>query len=234
MRDALNQTGRPIFYSLCNWGWNDPATWAASVGNSWRTTTDIQNNWQSVLSLLDINDKLYPYAGPGHWNDPDMLEVGNGKLTFEEERSHFTLWAIMKAPLLLGNDITSMARSTMDIIGNSKIIAINQDPLGVQAFSIWSSDETTKAQQIWAGPLAGGDVVLVLFNRADDNITNITVPWQYIPNLSPDATVILQDLWCNDSDANQSCNTTATRSFTTAVAPHDVAAYRMSPVAKTQ
>jgi len=231
MRDALNATGRPIFFSICNWGWDHPETWAGPVGNSWRTTTDINDGWHSVLSLLDKNDGLYPYAGPGHWNDPDMLEVGNGGLTHEEERSHFTMWAIMKAPLLLGNDITNITKDTMAIIGNRKIISINQDPLGAQAYSVWSSDEKDKAQQIWAGPLAGGDLVVVLFNRGGTQPVNITVPWKYI-DVSPDSTMVLQDLWCDDDDTmgNSNCNTTATGTFTATVAPHDVAAFRMSPV----
>jgi alpha-galactosidase len=99
MRDALNATGRPIYYSLCEWGVEDPATWAGNVGNSWRTTNDISDNWNSMTSNLDLNDKWASYAGPGQWNDPDMLEVGNGGMTNEEYKSHFSLWALIKSPL---------------------------------------------------------------------------------------------------------------------------------------
>ena len=226
MRDALNQTGRPIFFSMCNWGVEDPATWAGPVGNSWRTTGDINDSWNSVLHLLDKNDPLYPYAGPGKWNDPDMLEVGNGGLTIEQERSHFTMWAIMKAPLLLGNDITNMAQETMDILSNRKIIAVNQDPLGAQAHSVWSSNE--KAQQVWAGPLAGGAFVVVLFNRGGTQSEEITVHWSDIPGMpSETTTMIMEDLWCNSN-----CNTTATGTFAATVQLHDVAAYRMSPASQ--
>lgn len=224
MRDALNQTGRPIFFSMCNWGAEDPATWAGPVGNSWRTTGDINASWKSVLGILDKNDDLFSYAGPGHWNDPDMLEVGNGHMTLEEERSHFTLWAIMKAPLLLGNDITKLTPETMDIIGNKKMIAINQDPLGAQAHSVWSSDN--QDQQVWAGPLADGAFVVVLLNRGGAQAEQITAHWNDIPGIPSDTTtMILEDLWCKSS-----CNaTTAAGSYSAKVKRHDVAAFRMRP-----
>lgn len=236
MRVALNQTGRPIFYSLCNWGAENPATWAGPVGNSWRTTTDIRDNWKSVLNLLDINDAFYPYAGPGHWNDPDMLEVGNGGLTVQQERSHFTLWAIMKSPLLLGNDIANMTKTTIDILSNKKIIAINQDPLGAQAYSVWSSDADTKAQQVWAGPLTGGAFVVVLFNRADPSGdetaagVTITAHWGDIPGMPRNGSMIVEDLWCS----NNCTTTTATGGFSATVHSHDVGAFRMTPVTKSR
>lgn len=222
MRDALNATGRPIFYSLCEWGYMNPAKWAAPIGNSWRTTGDIRNNFDSVLHKADANDPLYPYAGPGGWNDPDMLEVGNGGMNVAEERTHFTLWAIMKSPLIIGNDITSMSKETKDILTNKKMIAVNQDPLGVQAHSIWSSGND-KAQQVWAGPLNGGAFVVVLINRGGKEAVDITVHFEDIPNFpDPTTTMFLDDLWCD-------LNTTATGSFTATVQSHDVVAIRMSP-----
>ena len=136
MRDALLKQNRPIFYSMCEWGVNDPATWAKPVGNSWRTTGDIFNSWSSMINIIDQNNRWYEYAGPGGWNDPDMLEVGNGGMTVEEEKIHFGLWCISKAPLLIGCDITKMSKDTYDILTNPEVIAINQDPLGIQGRKI--------------------------------------------------------------------------------------------------
>ena len=136
MRDALLKQNRPIFYSICEWGVNDPAKWAPSVGNSWRTTIDIYNSWDSMVYVIDTNNKWYEYAGPGGWNDPDMLEIGNGGLNFEEEKIHFGLWCLSKAPLLIGCDITNMSKETYEILTNPELIAINQDPLGIQGRKI--------------------------------------------------------------------------------------------------
>lgn len=154
MHDALNQTGHPIYFSLCEWGYKDPATWARPVGNSWRTTSDIEPTWDSIMKNLDLNDRWHSYAGPGGWNDPDMLQVGNGELTLAEQRSHFTLWCLIKAPLLLGNDIRNLlslslvqlvgSKSLLDshvlnIITNQELIAWNQDVLGKQGYKRQSS-----------------------------------------------------------------------------------------------
>ena len=158
MRDALNKTGRLIFYSLCEWGKDDPATWAPKVGNSWRTTGDIRDNWNSMISRADLNDKWAKYAGPGGWNDPDMLEVGNGGMTTTEYETHFSLWCLMKAPLLIGCDLRSIDSEALRILTNKEVIAVNQDKLGVQG-SKRKSDGTL---EVWAGPLDGGAVVVVL------------------------------------------------------------------------
>ena len=136
MRDALLKQDRKIFYSMCEWGVEDPATWSKPVGNSWRTTGDIFNSWNSMIGIIDQNDRWYEYAGPGGWNDPDMLEVGNGGMTVEEEKIHFGLWCLSKAPLLIGCDITKMSKDTFEILTNEEAIAINQDPLGVQGRKI--------------------------------------------------------------------------------------------------
>ncbi|KAI3458453.1 hypothetical protein Pfo_015116 [Paulownia fortunei] len=126
MRDALNATGSTIFYSLCEWGVHDPALWAGKVGNSWRTTDDINDSWASMTTIADLNDKWAAYAGPGGWNDPDMLEVGNGGMTYQEYRAHFSIWALMKAPLLIGCDVRKMAAETFEILSNEEVIAVNQ------------------------------------------------------------------------------------------------------------
>jgi alpha-galactosidase len=138
MRDALNATGRPIFYALCEWGDADPASWAGGVGNSWRTTGDISDNWATMINRVDLNEPLYAAAAPGSWNDPDMLEVGNGGMNEDEYVTHFSLWCIMKSPLLIGCDITSMSDATKRILMNTEAIAVNQDPLGVQGHRVWT------------------------------------------------------------------------------------------------
>ena len=124
MRDALLKQNRPIFYSICEWGINNPATWAPKVGNSWRTTIDIYNSWESMIYIIDTNNQWHKYAGPGGWNDPDMLEVGNKGMTFEEEKIHFGLWCLSKAPLLIGTDIINISKETLEILTNPEFIVI--------------------------------------------------------------------------------------------------------------
>ncbi|XP_024011640.1 alpha-galactosidase 1 isoform X1 [Eutrema salsugineum] len=133
MTRALMKSGRPIFHSLCEWGDMHPALWGSPVGNSWRTTNDINDSWLSMISIADMNEIYAEHARPGGWNDPDMLEVGNGGMTKDEYIVHFSIWAISKAPLLLGCDIRNMTKETMEIVANKEVIAINQDPHGVQA-----------------------------------------------------------------------------------------------------
>ena len=130
MRDALYAAGRPIVFSLCEWGTAKPWEWAKDVGHLWRTTGDIRDIYESMLSILDKNGNLSRYAGPGHWNDPDMLEVGNGGMTNEEYKTHFTLWCMMAAPLMAGNDLANMTPETKEILMNDEIIALDQDKLG--------------------------------------------------------------------------------------------------------
>jgi alpha-galactosidase len=161
MRDALAATGRPILYSLCEWGVNDPWTWGPAVGNSWRTTGDISDKYSSMLSIFKKNVVLAPYAGPGHWNDPDMLEVGNGGMTDTEYRSHFSLWSIMAAPLLIGSDIRKATPATMSILTNRDVIAVDQDPLGVQGTELSNAN----GLHVISKPLANGDRAVALFNE---------------------------------------------------------------------
>jgi len=188
MRDALNMTGRPIFFSLCEWGDETPALWAPTVGNSWRSTGDIQDNWDSIMSNLDKNDQYWNISGPGQWSDPDMLEVGNGGLSTTEYISHFSLWALIKAPLLIGCDLTSMSEDTYMILRNQEVIAINQDPLGVQGHRVSDAGD----QEVWAGPLANGDVAVVLLNRGKSD-ANITATFSQIGLTASKASV--RDLW---------------------------------------
>ncbi|BDM68688.1 alpha-galactosidase [Streptomyces nigrescens] len=163
MRDALRATGRPIVYSICEWGENKPWEWASDVGHLWRTTGDISDSWSSMLAIARQNLPLAPYAGPGHWNDPDMLEVGNGGMTDTEYRSHFSLWSMMAAPLLIGSDLRKAGPETFEILANKDVIALDQDALGKQATVLASeSGRWTLVKQ-----LANGDRAVALFNETD-------------------------------------------------------------------
>lgn len=162
MRDALKATGRPIVYSICEWGQNKPWEWAADVGHSWRTTGDISDSWGSMLSILKQNLPLAPYAGPGHWNDPDMLEVGNGGMTDTEYRSHFSMWSVMAAPLLIGSDLRKASRSTFDILDNKEVVAVDQDPLGKQGTVVSSEG----GRWVVAKEMKDGSRAVALFNES--------------------------------------------------------------------
>ncbi|KAK8269710.1 hypothetical protein V6Z12_D11G148500 [Gossypium hirsutum] len=148
MSKALKKAGRPIFFSLCEWGEMHPAKWGFHVGNSWRTTRDITDTWESMISRADQNELYAQYARPGGWNDPDMLEIGNGGMTKDEYIVHFSLWAISKAPLLLGCDIRNMTQETIEIISNKEVIAVNQYSYGIQARKArMHGDEEVKPMQ---------------------------------------------------------------------------------------
>lgn len=164
MRDALKATGRPIVYSLCEWGSNKPWEWAADVGHLWRTTGDISDSWGSMLSLMKQNLPLAQYAGPGHWNDPDMLEVGNGGMTATEYRTHFSMWSIMASPLLIGTDLRKASAETLDILSNRDVIAVDQDPLGKQG-TVLSSEG---GRWVVAKEMKDGSRVVALFNESGD------------------------------------------------------------------
>lgn len=188
-RDALAQAGRPMVLSICNWGIDSPWSWGPSTGHLWRTTYDIQDNWDSVLTIADFSADLAAYAAPGGWNDPDMLEVGNGGMTDVEYRSHFSLWAIMAAPLIASNDLRDMTQATKSILTNPEVIAVDQDPAGVQGVRVYSSSTL----EVWSKPLeASGARAVVLFNRGDE-AADIGVNWSDIGLAAGDATV--RDLW---------------------------------------
>ncbi len=162
MRDALLKTGRPIVYSLCQYGNDAVWRWGASVGgNLWRTTGDISDRYSRMAEIGFGQAGLAKYAGPGHWNDPDMLEVGNGGMNMEEYRTHMSLWALLAAPLLAGNDLTQMKPETIALLTNREVIAMDQDPAGIQGDRV----STEGPMEIWARPLAGGSKAVGLFNR---------------------------------------------------------------------
>ena len=165
MGKALKATGRPIVYSLCQYGWDAVWEWAPSVGgNLWRTTGDITPNWDRIYAILSQQAGLEKYAGPGHWNDPDMLEVGNGKLKLTENRAHFSMWAMLAAPLLAGNDLPNMKPEIKAILTNRDVIAIDQDPLGKQASRVYSDGEV----EVWTRHLAGGALAIAVLNAGDN------------------------------------------------------------------
>jgi alpha-galactosidase len=173
MADALRQSGREIVFSMCEWGTARPWLWAQNVGNLWRTTGDIFDSFSAkdpkrdwahpMTAIVDMNEPLWPYAGPGHWNDADMLEVGNGGMSPAEYRAHFSLWAMMASPLMAGNDIAHMDETTRSILLNKEVIAVDQDKLGVQGRRVWKDGN----REVWVKPLAGGGRALLLFNRGD-------------------------------------------------------------------
>lgn len=221
MRDALNAIGRSIFYSLCEWGVHDPALWAGKLGNSWRTTDDINDTWASMTTIADLNDKWASYAGPGGWNDPDMLEVGNGGMTYQEYRAHFSIWALMKAPLLIGCDVRNMTAETLEIISNKEVIAVNQDPLGVQGRKVHVAGKDD-CLQVWAGPLAENRLTVALWNRCSKDAT-ITAEWGVL-GLESSTSVSVRDLW-----KHQDAVEDAVASFSARVPSHGCEMYIFTP-----
>jgi len=174
MRDALFQAGRPVVFSMCEWGSNEPWLWARDIAHLWRTTGDIsdcfscESNWGSfgVMQILDQQIKLRPYAGPGHWNDPDMLEVGNDGLSVTEARAHFGLWCMLSAPLMAGNNLRNMPEEITKILTNKEVIAIDQDPMGRQAMKWMDYGDL----EIWLKPLENGDFAIGILNRGNEKI----------------------------------------------------------------
>jgi alpha-galactosidase len=214
MRDALAATGRPIVYSICEWGVNSPWTWAGSVGNLWRTTGDIQANYSSMLSIFHQNVNLASYAGPGQWNDPDMLEVGNG-MSATEDRSHFSLWAQMAAPLLAGNNLVNASSTTLSILGNKAVVAVDQDSAGKQGRMVSSAG----GLDVLAKPLANGDVSVVLFNENASTAT-ISTTASAIGKTGA-SSYSLNDLWTGSTSST-------TGTISAAVPGHGVVMYRVS------
>ena len=173
MRDALFAAGRPVVFSICEWGDNQPWSWAKDVGHLWRTTGDITScfdcevnhgSWSSwgVMKIVGMRKDIRKFAGPDHWNDPDMLEVGNG-MPVNEDRSHFTLWCMLAAPLIAGNDPRTMTKETLEILTNPEVIAIDQDSLGVQGFRY---NDNQDGVEVWVKPLKNGDWAVCFLNRS--------------------------------------------------------------------
>ena len=217
MGEALRKTGRPIVYAVCEWGDNDPWTWAPDVGATlWRTTGDISDSWTSMTSILDKQVGLEAYSGPGAWNDPDMLEVGNGGMTDTEYRAHFALWALLNAPLLAGNDLRSISPETKQILLNKELIAVDQDWGGKQGHKIRDDGNT----EVWAKPMSDGSTTVVLFNRGDGLTTMSTSAAEIGLGSARDYRV--RDLWT-------STETESAGTLHAAVPSHGSAVFRVWP-----
>jgi alpha-galactosidase len=226
MRDALAKAGRPIVFSICEWGGSQPWLWAAPVGNLWRTTGDIglcwekrtcRHEWETgVTNILDLQVGLEEYAGPGHWNDPDMLQVGNG-LTETEDRAHFSLWALLAAPLLAGNDVRNMSAATKNTLTNRDVIAVDQDLLGIQGHKVRDDG----AEEVWAKPLSGGAMAVVLLNRGEAPV-RIKVAWNELGWST--RSVAVRDLWRKQEMGS------FREAYSAETSPHGAVMIRLTPV----
>lgn len=236
MSNALKTAGRPIVFSLCEWGTNKPWQWAAPVGHLWRTTGDISNlfdgildhgTWQQngIMKIVDSQDTIRRYAGPGHWNDPDMLEVGNG-LTPAENRTHFSMWCMLAAPLIAGNDMRKMDAQTRNVLTNKEVIAINQDSLGIEALKYSDKDSL----QAWFKPLRHNDWAACFVNRSNKP-QQIEFNWQNEMvrddiskrELNAQASSYkLRDLWLTKDIGD------TRQPLKAIIAPHDVLVLRLS------
>jgi alpha-galactosidase len=224
MAAALAATGRPILLSLCEWGTAKPWLWSPQVGQQWRTTGDIADRWEGkhdyangILRIVDMNEPLWPFAGPGHWNDPDMLEVGNGGLSDTEYRSHFSLWAMMAAPLIAGNDVAAMSAETRTILTNREVIAVDQDALGQQGRRVAQDGD----RETWMRPLTGGRRAVLLFNRGTVRV-RITARWDQL-GYPPTLRARVRDLWAHRNLPP------AAESVTAEVEPHGVVMLVVTP-----
>jgi alpha-galactosidase len=188
-RDAIRATGRPMVFSICNWGMQNVQQWGDTVGNLWRTTGDIDTTWASVISVFDRTVAIAQYSGPGHWNDPDMLQVGNGSLTPDENRAHFTMWCMLAAPLMLGNDLRAMPQSVMDIVGNTEAIAVDQDSLGQSARKVRDDGDA----EVYVRMLRDSTRAVMLLNRGTTAAT-FAVNWSEL-GLGSSQTARVRDLW---------------------------------------
>jgi len=233
MRNALEKAGRPIVFSMCEWGTSEPWQWGKGVGHLWRTTFDIRPCWDcgqkthskgvqvenfiGFTKILDLQVGLETYAGPGHWNDPDMLEVGNGKLTVDENRSHFSLWCMLASPLMMGNDIRKATPETLEILLNKEAIAVNQDPLGKQGVKVRDDGDA----EVWSRQLQDGSRAVVLFNRAKMP-QNIGMMWTEI-GYPLSLTAKVRDVWANKDMG------TFTGGYSADIPPHGVALLKVVP-----
>lgn len=237
MRDALYKTGRPIVLSICEWGDNKPWEWAKPIGHLWRTTGDITDCWDceenhgswsswGIMRILDKQKSLRIHAAPGHWNDPDMMEVGNSGLSVNESRAHFSMWAMLAAPLIAGNDVRNMSKETQEILTNKEVIAIDQDALGIQGFPAITEDNL----EIWVKPLSVDEWAFCFLNRSDE-AKNISFDWKdnfikddnFGKQFDAKKTVYkIRDLWAK-KDSGDTNSVLKTR-----VPPHDVVMFRLS------
>lgn len=232
MGQALRATRRPILFSICEWGINKPWKWGAAVGgHMWRTTGDIVDSWDSIVHIgFERQAGLEPYAGPGHWNDPDMLVVGmygkgnvaRGGCTDAEYRSHFSLWCLLAAPLMIGCDVRNMNQATRDILLNREAIAVNQDMLGRQGYRVGRVDYAGEIAEVWAKPLEDGSIAVGLFNLGNMPGRLVGVAWESL-GLHDRRPCLVRDLWAHEDIG------IFTGDFTARVDSHDVALVRITP-----
>ncbi|MCH4147911.1 MAG: glycoside hydrolase family 27 protein [Prevotella sp.] len=226
MRDALKASGRPIVLSICEWGKNKPWEWGKGIGQLWRVSYDIRDMFEcnlnggglGVLNILDIMIPLDKYAGPGHWNDADMLEVGNGGMTETEYITHMSLWCMLATPLIAGNDLSTMDEKTKAILTNKEVIDINQDPLGMQAhlYAFFGSEK-----QVFVKKLANGDAAVCFLNRGEQP-WNLDLAWEAIGGFDKKFTYTLHDVW-----KHKDVGTTAQPKIKSTIAPHAVLMLRL-------
>ena len=235
MSDAIKESGRPIILSICEWGEHEPWKWGKGIGHLWRVTADIRDCYQclfdwggvGVLNVIDKMADLYPYAGPGHWNDAEMLEVGNGGMTKDEYITHFSMWCMLAAPLMAGNDLTKMDKDTHEILTNKEVIAVDQDPMGEQGRRFMDMGE----KEIWAKPLSNGELAVCFLNRTDFpwkldyNWRAQTIYFANEVNIHANEYVI-RDLWKHKDIGTTAQNTKAT------IPAHGVLMVRLSKKAK--
>ncbi|WP_423600059.1 glycoside hydrolase family 27 protein [Roseateles sp. MS654] len=224
MAKALRESGRDIVLSICEWGVNQPERWAPKIGHLWRTTGDIYDAWEGqkdwslgMTNILDLQVERSAVAGPNGWNDPDMLEIGNGGMTSTEYESHFSLWAMLAAPLIAGNDLSTMDADTLRILTNKDVIAVDQDPLGKQGRRALKEGDL----EVWVRPLQGGEFAAVLFNRGRTP-ADMKLTWDRL-GLPADKKVTVKDLWSKKVTKNVS------GSYAGKVAPHGVIMVRITP-----
>lgn len=241
MSQKLKEAGRPILFSLCEWGDNKPWEWAKPIGHMWRTTGDIYDcfdceknhgTWSAwgVMRILDMQEGLRVHAGPNQWNDPDMLEVGVGALTDNEARAHFSMWCMLAAPLIAGNDLRSMTPQTLAIITNKDAIAVNQDALGVQGFK----HSSVNGLETWYKPLDNGEWAVCYLNRSKEDVA-LNINWNTI-NITDELSsrsingattqYTIKDIW-----AHKEIGTTK-KEMKTVVKTHDVVMLRLTPKKK--
>jgi alpha-galactosidase len=237
MSNALKKAGRPIVFSLCEWGDNKPWEWGKPIGNLWRISGDIypcfdcefhheEGNWSSwgFMKIAEMRKDIRKYSGPDHWNDFDMMEVGDG-MTNIEDKTHFTMWSILASPLIAGNDFRKMSKETLAILTNKELIAVNQDKLGIQGFKLSAEDGI----EVWVKPLSEGNWAVTFLNRTEE-ARKINYDWKRNPIIDADfgfeadfnkITFKLKDLWNNKEAGNTKNNFTAT------IASHDVVVLKL-------
>jgi alpha-galactosidase len=219
MHNALLATGRPIVFSICSWRFPGIEIPKLDIGHLWRTSADIKDNWDSIINNMEENNNFAAYAGPGHWNDPDMLEVGNGGMTVDEYKAHFSMWAMMAAPLMAGNDLRYMSQATMDILTASEVIAVDQDPLGIQGTRVESLSQPN-GTQIWSKTLSGSNTHAVMLLNLSEQAENIVVYWNKVG--LPTGPALVRDLW-SQTDLGQYNN-----SYSTEVPAHGAVMIRVT------